>query len=138
MRRYEDPQAYVDRYMARSAETYVNGLRNAGLQPNATLTRAIAERALQEAGEDSIREVTDIRDSTITAILRDHTQRMNAIKKEGARLRLWMCLPVVLALSAGSWYSFTCTGFIMGMCYAGGALAFLAMLVLGALFDRPE
>ncbi len=135
---YEDPQTHLERHMDRAAETYRDGLQKAGLAPNAILTKAMAERALRQAWESYIQQATDIRDRNIDAILREHTARMNVIKRQGSRLRLMTCPPITLFRGIGSWYSFTHTGVMMGMVYAGGALAYLAMLILGAIFDRPE
>jgi len=45
------------------------------------------------------------------------------------------CPPITLLFSVLAWYSFCHSdGFIVGICYLVGAIAFLAMLVLGAIF----
>src|SRR5579859_2296869 len=139
MRRHEDPQEHFERHMDRSAKRYVVGLQKAGLEPNDKLTRAMAERALAEARSDYGRTSAEVRDHNLKVIVKGHNRRMNAIKREGASLRLKTCLPIALVLGMLAWYNFGHPGgFWMGVCYLVGAFAFLAMLVLGALFDRPR
>jgi hypothetical protein len=54
-------------------------------------------------------------------------------------LRLWLCPLIALCFGALSWYHFSRTHDTgMGVLYALGSLAFLAMLILGAIFDRPQ
>lgn len=136
---YPDPMQHLERHLQRSAEKYLHGLEQAGLQPTPILTRAIAERAYNEAKASYIQEATQTRNHNIAGILEDHHKRMNAIKKESASLRLKMCPPIILVFSALAWYCLShANGLAMGIVYAAGALAFLAMLVLGAIFDRPR
>jgi len=54
-------------------------------------------------------------------------------------LRLWICSPIAVFFGLMAWYSFTHSGgLIVATIYIFGSLAFLALLVLGALFDRPR
>jgi hypothetical protein len=138
-RSYEDPGHHLDRHLQDAAERYVDGLQRTGLQPNDRLTHAIAERTVREAGEHYVQEATDVRDHNIAMSLREHHERLNAIKREGALLRLKMCPPMALVFTLMAWYSFGHSGgLLMTICYGVGALAFLAMLVLGAIFDPPR
>ncbi len=138
MQDYEDPRSYTQRYLERSADRYAEGLRRSGLRPNDRLTRAMAERALRETQEHYIRDITELRDRRIAAILREQRESLNAIKRKGASLRLKTCPPIALLFGGEAWYNFHQPGgFFMGVICAACALAFLAMLVLGAIFDRP-
>lgn len=63
---------------------------------------------------------------------------MNAIKRESARWRLFAC-PLFALVFAGMAYLHWSDGRpMMAMIYAAGALAFLLMLLLGAILDRPS
>jgi hypothetical protein len=80
-----------------------------------------------------------IHDHNINFIMSEHRQRMNKVKRAGARLRLWTCPPLALVLGCIAWGYFRQPGslhVVMGMIYALGSLASLSMLVLGAIFDR--
>jgi hypothetical protein len=138
MQDYEDPRRYIQRHVEQAAGRYTEGLRRSGLQPSARLARAMAERAVLKAKESYIRDITEMHDRRIAAILREHKKRINAIKRKGATLRLMLCLPVAVVLGGFAWYTFyQPNGFFSGIIYAGLALAFLSMLVLGAILDRP-
>lgn len=138
MQDYEDPRRYMQRHLEQAADRYADGLQRSGLRPNNRLTRAMAERALREAQENYIRDITELRDRRIAAILREHRESLNAIKRKGASLRLKTCPPIALLFGGEAWYNFHQPGgFFMGILFAGFALAFLAMLILGAIFDRP-
>lgn len=143
---YENPHEHYQRYMEREAEQYAEGLERAGLQPNKTLTKALFERAHQGAKKDYSRSAVRTRDHNIGVILDNHRQQMNDIKRREARLRLWMCPPIVLLFGFLAWQRLSTwpsshdlveTLVVSGV-YAGIAVAFLAMLVLGAIFDRPK
>lgn len=137
MREYEDPHKHLHRSLERSTDRYVQGLHRSGLKPNARLTRAMAERAVREARESYIREATEIRDHNIGVIHRNHQRRLKRIKQEGASLRLKTCPPIAALFGAVAWYCFLQpSGFLLGLLYTFASLAFLAMLVLGAIFDR--
>jgi hypothetical protein len=141
LKNYEDPQRHFEQSMERSAKKYVDGLERAGLEPNAKLTRVMAERALIEAREDYNRRAAETRHHNIGVIVGNHNRRMNEIKRSGHKLRLWTCPPIAALFGFMAWYSFShpgAAGIIMGVVYVFGALAFLAMLVLGAIFDRPK
>jgi hypothetical protein len=138
---YEDPESHFKRHMEQSANKYMDGLQRAGLKPNAKLTRAMAARAANEAGQSYIRETMETRDANISSILKDHNKRMNMIKRQGAALRLKTCPPIAFVFGVLAWYAFNHpVGFIPGawIIYACMSLAFLVMLVLGAIFDRPK
>lgn len=138
MRPWKNPHEHFEEHLTCSAHRYVDGRRQAGLSPNPTLTNAMAERAVQEATDSYVRETLEIRDHNIAVIVQEHRQRLNAIKRRGARQRLWTCPPIALCFGLMAWYSFTAgEGLLIGLCYLAGSLTFLAMLVLGAVFDRP-
>ena len=139
MRRYEDPQKHFERSIERSAGRYVDGLNRAGLKPNARLTRAMAERAWQEARNDYTKQAKETHESNIRDIMRKHDQNLKQIKREGASLRLKTCPLIAALFGATAWYNFSQhrpDSFAVGILFTIGALAFLAMLVLGAIFDR--
>ncbi len=138
MRPWKNPHEHFEEHLSRSARRYAEGLIRAGIEPHPILTRAMAERAVQEAQESYIRETLEIRDHHIGVILEEHRQRLNAIKRRGAKLRLLTCPPVALCFGAMAWYSYAHHHFDLVALYTFAALAFLAMLVLGAIFDRPR
>lgn len=75
----------------------------------------------------------------VLRIEREHQQDMNRIKREGARLRAWLC-PIMAALFLASvvfnlLYKQAMFPIVIGSIVAA---AFLAMLVFGWLFDRPK
>lgn len=127
--------------MGQSAKRYVAGLERAGLEPNERLTRAMAERALIEARKDYNRRAAETQRHNIGVIVENHNRRMNEIKRSGHKLRLWTCPPIAALFGFMAWYSFShpgAVGVVMGVVYTLGALAFLGMLILGAIFDRPK
>jgi hypothetical protein len=135
---YPDPDEHFEQHIDRAARRYVDGLSRAGLQPNDRLTRAMAERAWQEAREDYTRQARETFDHNINAILREHHRQMNEIKRSGHRQRLWMC-PLIAGIFAGTaYYNVHTHDLLMAAICAAGALAFLLMLILGAIFDRPR
>jgi Flp pilus assembly protein TadB len=137
-KRYPDPEEHLTQYMERAAERYMDGLSRAGLKPNDRLTRAMARRALHSAQEDYMRQARETRDHNINAILREHHREMNEIKRRGHQQRLWMC-PLIAGIFAGvAYYNLVHThDLLMAAICAAFALAFLLMLILGAIFDRP-
>lgn len=136
-REYEDPEEYYQKYIDRAADRYANGLRRSGLKPNDRLTRAMAERTAREAQASYIRDMTEVRDHNIQMILRDHKKRLRQIKREGASLRLKTCPPITALFGFMAWYSFHQPGgFVNGLIYVVASFTFLAMLILGAIFDR--
>ncbi len=141
MQEYPDPDRHFEEHIQRSADRYVEGLQQAGLEANPTLTRAMAERARAEAEQSYIQEAQATRDHNVSQVMSSYRQRNNQIKREGARLRLWTCPPIAALFGLMAWYSFShpgAEGVIMGAIYSVGALAFLGMLILGAIFDRPR
>jgi hypothetical protein len=138
MREYPDPEQYLEGHIERSVAKYARGLRQAGLEPNHTLTKALAERACEEAKENYTREAKKVLDHNIGLVIKDHRRRMNKIKRQGATLRLWLCPLLAACGGLMAWYSFSQGDFTQGIVYAAGGLAFLAMLVFGAIFDRPR
>ncbi len=137
MQEFPDPTSHLERHMEQAAEKYVDGLEKAGLEPNPTLTRAMAERALLDAQVDYIHEATATRDHNIALIVNNHKRRMKQIKREGASLRIKTCPPIILLFGLMAWYSLIhAGGIVTGILFIVGALAFLAMLILGPFFDR--
>lgn len=139
MRPWKNPHEHFEEHLSRSARRYVEGIQRAELSSNPTLERAMAEWAVQEATDSYIRETLEIRDHNIGVIMEQHRQRLNAIKRRGAKLRLWTCPPIALCFGFMAWYSFTYgDSLLIGLCYLAASLAFLAMLVVGAIVDRPR
>ena len=96
MHDYPDIQHYLTVHVEQAAERYVEAQHQTGLDPNDTLTRAIAERTVREAQASYIQEATEIRDTNIGIMLERHHRRMDTIKREGAKLRLLTCPPIAL------------------------------------------
>lgn len=137
MHNFEHQRQADEQYVHQAVEYYLAGLRRAEVQPNETLVKAIAERALQGAISKHMEEARQIRDHNIAVIVQDHKRRLCEIKHSGARLRLWMCPAIATWFTLLAWYSVGYQhAWIAGIVFSVGALAFLAMLVYGALFDR--
>ena len=138
MRELPDPQQHFDRSLKRSDEEYAAWLRRGGVEPNDILMREHRPDAFREARDSFVREATEVRDQNVKVILREHRRRVNKLKRQGAKLRMRVCPPIAALFGLLAWYNFTqAGGFVMGIISTVGALAFLAMLVLGAIFDRP-
>ncbi len=140
MRPSEHPQQYFDRYLDQAADRYVQGLKRAGLRPNARLTKAVAERAAREAYDGYMRQLNEARNHDIQIILYAYHLQMKTLKQESARLRLKVCLPLAALFGGLAWYSGTHSGFIAGssLLFALGVGVLLAVIVLGAIFDRAR
>lgn len=139
MQHYPDPDRHFEKHIKRSADRYVEGLEQAGLEANPTLTRAMAERARAEAEQSYVQEAQAVRDHNISQVMRNYRQRNSQINRQGARLALWSCPPVIALFSLMAWYSFShpgAEGIIMGAIYSIGALAFLGMLIATQILTR--
>lgn len=131
MREYEDPEKYRKQHIEQSAKKYMHGLQKAGLKPNPTLTRAVAERAVEEAHTSYVQEAHAIRDHNVKIILKDHKKRVRQIRRSTHKRRLFCCLMIALFFAFLSWYNVSQGGFGEGVIYAIGSLSFLAMVVFG-------
>lgn len=138
MRESEKAQSHFEKHIKQSDEQYAAWLRRGGVEPTDILMRENRGSALNEARESYIKAITEIRDHTIKVIVRDNNKRIRAIKREGAHLCLKICPPIALVFGLMAWYSFAQGRFFMGMVSITGSLAFLALLVLRVLFDRPR
>lgn len=137
MRSYEDAKHNRDQFIDDAARRYVTGIQKTGLQPNRRLERAIAERTGQEAKRRYMEDMDAIQRHNIGSIMEAHKQRLNEIKRNGARLR-WRTCPIIAAVfGLMAWYSYAHGHVDLVIVYALAALTFIAMLVLGAIFDRP-
>ncbi len=136
-KRYPDSKQHFKGHIERAAQRYVDGVELAGIEASPTLTRAMAERAVREAVDSYEQETRETLDHNIGVILKDHNERMNEIKRCGHRMRLWTCPPIAALLGLVSWYHFASGSVMMGVLFVVGSLAFLAMMILGAIFDRP-
>ncbi len=138
MKEFPDPKQYLDEYVKQSTQKYTDGLQHMGIEPHPILTNALFERALQEASDRFRQEVKAVRDHTIHLILQEHKKRMRALKWSGARRRLKFFPLIAACFGLAAWYCFTQPGgLLMGICYIVVALPFLAMPILGAIFDKP-
>lgn len=141
LRDYEDPQQHLHRHMDRAAERYADGLKRTGLQHNEKLAKAVANRVYEEARADYEGQSTETFLHNMQVLDEQHRQEENKIKRETASRRLKTCPPIAAVFAVMAWYSWSHPGpdhVIIAMIYAIGALAFLTMLVLGAIFDRPR
>ena len=127
MQDYEDVQQHFDRHMKRAAESYVEGLQKAGLQPNDTLTRAMAQRAVEEARESYIQDANAILDHNIKMIMKRH---MRSSARRRAKKRLFIRLPLVLLVAALNWYNI---GFLHSVFFGPIFLEVLLFLILFTL-----
>ncbi len=138
MKEYPDPEQHFHTHISRAAQHYVDGCSRIGFEPSDTLTRAVAGRVLEEAKASYTKDAIEIHDHNLQAILADHRTRMNALKREGMRLR-WKTCPIIILVFGGlAWLGFHAGDLGLGLCSSAVALVFLLMLVGGALFDRPQ
>lgn len=138
MKQFPDPQQHFNESVVRSNEKYAAWLRRGGVEPNEILMRANQDDAINEAADSYIQEATEILDHNTRLILKNSHRRMNQIKRRGANLRLWTCLPIALLLGLVAWYCFSQANIVLGLAYSIGVFAFLGMLVFGAIFDRSR
>ena len=141
MHEYPDVEQHLQSRLERTAHQYVETMQHTGMEPNETLIKAITERALCEAEAEYREEAMKTFHHNVSAILGRQQRRMNAVKREGVKMRLLTCPPVTLVFALLAWYSFhqsAPVGLIMGVLLSIGSLAFLLMLVLGAIFDAPQ
>lgn len=137
MRDYEEAERNRNQYIEDAARRYVIGMHQAGLQPNPRLERAIAERIGREAATRYIEDMTAILHHNLGYLTHTHQRRLNEIKRSGARLRWRLCPPFVAVFAFLAWLNFTRGHIELVMLFAVAALAWLAILVGGAIFDRP-
>jgi hypothetical protein len=76
--------------------------------------------------------------SMCLAIVEAHDRQMNQIKRESAKWRMIGCPLIALFFGLIAWGCFSQGLIVNGILYSVGALVFIAMLVLGAIFDRPR
>ena len=135
---YPDPQEHLNRHIDQAAQRYVFAVEEGVLQPSERLEQAIAVRTLLEARESYVQESNEILKHNVSIIEQRYRERNNAIKRSGARMRLWCCPLLATALGLFAWACFAQSIWLMGWIYTAGALAFLGMLVGGWIVDRPE
>jgi len=138
MKPLPDPDHYLDQHMQQAAKEHAKWISMLGLKPTTTLLRAISDREFERARDAYILEARLIHQQNIDQINKEHRRQLRQLKWRGIRLRWKVCPPITLLFAVISWYSFNHSNPEEGFIYAGTALAFLAMLVLGAIFDRPR
>lgn len=116
--------------MKRAAERYADGVKQAKLQFNDKLTRAMAERVAEQAHLDYEKQTLQTLKGNVRTILSDYHQRDRQIRRDGARMAWLTCPFIALVFGALSWFNFHHGDAGMGLLYAVGALAFLVLLVL--------
>jgi hypothetical protein len=137
MHRFTDPEQHFNQSISQAAERYVTGLELAGLEPNETLTRAVAERAAVAASADYQAQARSDLRHNISEIQAEHQHRMKQIQRDGASLAVKTCPPIALVLSLIAWLNFSQPGgAVMGLVYAVGALVFLVMMVVAVAQSR--
>jgi Flp pilus assembly protein TadB len=137
MKQYPDPDKHYDEFMGHAAREYAAGLRARGMEPNEKLTRAKAKRLLKAAQADYAHQAQAVRDANIRDIQQEHKMRMNAIKRDGARLRLLTCPPIALFALVVAYVLYVNGNMMGAIVNVVLALVFLGFLVGGAIFDRP-
>lgn len=136
-REYPHPQQYLDRAIARAQERYIRAIDTCGLLPNERLTRAIVEQAVEQASEQYQEEAEAILRHNNEIIEQQCQEQDNQLKKEGAKMCMWICPPIALLFGMVAWICFDQGSVFTGWLYAA-SLAFLGMLVYGWIFERPE
>lgn len=133
MKKYEDPNQFIESHLQHSARKYVTGMEKANLIPSRTLAKALAERSVEEARKDYNKHLYETHDNNVNFILAEHERSMKQIDRDGARMALMTAPPVILMFGATSVYSFLQGGPVglgMGALLAIGSLIFLAMLIV--------
>jgi hypothetical protein len=135
---YPDPNEYLLAHITQAADRYVQAIRKGGLQPSATLEKALAHRAFEEVETRYRQDCDDIMQHNISVVEARYREQQNQLKRDGAKMRLWTCPPAVLILGYLAWSGFSQSITLMGWVFTFGACAFLCMLVGGWIWDRPE
>lgn len=138
MQRYPDPETHLNHHFQQAAKKYGQWMAEEDIQPTPALLQAVGEREFERAKSSYMAQTEEIHLANIAQIRKLHDQRLNQIKREGAALRLKTCPPIAAFFGLTAWYCFTHANLIGGGIMVTGALAFLAMLLFGALFDRPR
>lgn len=138
MKAYEDPSEHLNRHMEKAAHRFTYGLKKRGMQPNAILTRAFLEREMDAAQKDYERSTDQTFKHNITILQREHKRRLNEIKRDGFGVRVHLPIAAFFGLLAVLAWAYPGI-FIPGatILFAVGALAFVAIPIAGAIFDRP-
>jgi Flp pilus assembly protein TadB len=132
---FPDPEEYLDKHMEGVAKRYADGLQRGGLKRNPKLDRAVFEREFDNAHQRYVKEITNIRDENIQAILQNHQREMKKIRREGADWGLKVFPIVTLIFGLTAWYAFGHGDPGMWIIYVVGALFFFA-LTLAALVNK--
>jgi len=135
---YPDQGLHFEQHLQREATAFVDGMKEAGLEPSEALVKAVAMRVVDAALKSYVEEATLVLVSHTESIQAVHRNYMKRIKQDAARRRFWLCSPVALIFSVLAWLNFAYASAVVGSIFAVGALAFLAMLILGAILDRPR
>jgi len=142
MRDYPDPREYIAEHIRQSMERYSNGLKEAGLQPNEILTKAVIERAIDEAGHNYEQEIDEILVRNIGLIdqkyqsdkkktIRKRDKQINKIRRRRIRReRIKTCLPIAVISTLVAGYDFSHDGMFIGICFSVNALVFLIMIMI--------
>jgi len=70
------------------------------------------------------------RRARIQGIVEGHGRRMKELDRDGARLAIWTCPPIMVGWSLVAWLNFSHGDLLMGMLMVLGSLAFLAMMIV--------
>lgn len=135
--KYPNPHKHLVWFIDQEAKRYAEGVLQMGLQDSPRLKRAMSRRAIAMAERDYLERLAEVHDNNIKAILKEYHREESEIKRRGARLRLWLCLPSALLFGLIAWYNFNHGNTLMGIILYIGSMSFLAMFVCGILFDRP-
>ncbi len=132
----ESEKQEIQQQVQQGVACYKELIRQNGLEPDDKLvtimTLELSTRMVQEyeAKKDLAVKIK---------MMQQHQQRegMNEITESGGRMRLIICPLLAAFCVLMAWLNFSHANLPMGLIFSVGALAFLLMLVLGAIFDRP-
>jgi hypothetical protein len=125
MKRYPDPQEFMEQHLQQARQRHVQGILRAGItQPSGKLIRRLAERDVEEGERRYIEEVTSVLDHNI-----------GYIRRRGDRICAWLCLPMAGVFGLAAWYCFACSGDVAtGVVCVVAGLVFLSPLVWSVAF----
>jgi hypothetical protein len=80
----------------------------------------------------------ELLEQRINAILERHHRVDNDLKQEGRKWRRILCPATAALFAVVAWAHFAQSNAGMGALFVGAALAFVAMLIVGEIIDRPS
>ncbi|GCE18674.1 hypothetical protein [Dictyobacter kobayashii] len=135
MKEYEDPHKHLARHMDAAAKKYAEGLIQAGIdEPSPLLTRAMAERALQDAQKDYERESLAVLNHNIEEIMKEASRLHRQARRKDAPVFLGIFSFIAFVFSIMACMSFLNHNVVLGCSYCLGVAVF-SLLIIGVGID---